>query len=134
MEENLNYSLHKWVIFILKIIPMILATTALLNTLLSYWNIDWPILSYLGGVSLFPLLFLYLASYAFKFCEYHRIFLHYVTVNWVLNIWDYYWGIPISDKGLFMLYMVITGLFMFLLLYFHQKEVKKRKEMFLNNN
>lgn len=134
MEESLNYSLHKWVIFILKIIPMILATTALLNTLLSYWNIDWPILSYLGGVSLFPLLFLYLASYAFKFCEYHRIFLHYVTVNWVLNIWDYYWGIPISDKGLFMLYMVITGLFMFLLLYFHQKEVKKRKEMFLNNN
>ena len=134
MEESLNYTLHKWAVFVLKIIPMLLATTSLLNTLLSYWDIDWPVLSYLGGISLFPLIFLYLASYAFKFCEYHRVFLHYVNVNWVLNIWDYYWGIPISNKGLFMLYMVITGLFMFLALYFHQKEVKSRKETLLNTN
>ena len=134
MEEPLNYTLHKLVVFVLKIIPMLLATTSLLNTLLSYWDIDWPVLSYLGGISLFPLIFLYLASYAFKFCEYHRVFLHYVTVNWILNIWDYYWGIPISNKGLFMLYMVITGLFMFLALYFHQKEVKSRKETLLNTN
>ena len=120
MEKELNYALHKWVLFIIKIIPMLLAVTALLNTILSYIGIDVPLLSYLGGISLFPLLFLYLASYAFHFCGYHRVFLHYVTVNWVLNIIDYYIVIPLSDKELFMLYMSITGVFLFILLYYYK--------------
>ena len=106
---------------------MLLALTALLNTLLSYFDIDVPLLSYIGGISLLPLLFLYLSSYVFKFCEYHRMFLHYVSVNWILNIIDYYWGIPVSNKSLFLLYMVITGIFLFLILYYHQKEVKKAR-------
>lgn len=120
MEKELNYALHKWVLFIIKIIPMLLAVTALLNTILSYIGIDVPLLSYLGGISLFPLLFLYLASYAFHFCGYHRVFLHYVTVNWILNIVDYYIVIPLSDKELFMLYMSITGVFLFILLYYYK--------------
>lgn len=126
MEEKVNYTLHKWVLLILKVIPMILAFTALLNTILSYWDVDIPLLSYLGGVSLFPLIFLYLSSYAFQFCEYHRMFLHYVTLNWVLNIYDYYIGIPLSDKELLMMYLIITGIFMFIILYLHLKELKNR--------
>ena len=119
--------LYKVEICFLKVIPMLLALTALLNTLLSYFDIDAPLLSYIGGISLLPLLFLYLSSYVFKFCEYHRMFLHYVSVNWILNIIDYYWGIPVSNKNLFLLYMVITGIFLFLILYYHQKEVRKTR-------
>ena len=98
---------------------MLLALIALLNTVLSYWDIDIPLLSYLGGVSLFPLVFLYLASYAFKFCECHRMFLHYVSLTWVLNIIDYYIGIPVSDKELFLIYMIIACVFLFVILYLH---------------
>ena len=119
--------LYKVEIYFLKIIPMLLALTTLLNTLLSYFYIDAPILSYIGGISILPLLFLYLSSYVFKFCEYHRIFLHYVTINWILNIVDYYWELPLSNKGVFLLYMIITGISLFLVLYYHQKEVKKAK-------
>jgi len=119
---------HKVMIWLIKVIPMLLAGISMLNTFLSYYGVDWPILSYLGGISLFPLLFLYLASYAFKFCEYHRLFLHYVAVNWILNIIDYYWGIPVSNKGMFLIYMVITGVFFFLLLYLHQREVEKSRQ------
>ena len=118
--------LHKWTLLLLKSIPMILALTALLNTLLSYYDIDVPLLSYLGGISLFPLIFLYLASYAFQFCEYHRMFLHYVTINWILNIVDYYWGIPISNKGLFILYIAITGISLFIILYLYLKSRKRK--------
>ena len=113
--------LYKLVVAVIRIIPMLLAAVALLNTVLSYFGIDAPILSYIGGVSLFPLVFLYLSSYAFKFCEYHRMFLHYVSVNWVLNIYDYYIGIPVSEKGILMLYAIITCIFLFLILYYHQK-------------
>ena len=127
MEERYtSFVLHKYVLFLLKVIPMLMALTCLLNTLLSYYDIDAPILSFIGGVSILPLLFFYLASYAFRFCAYHRMFLHYVVVNWGLNIIDYYWGIPVSDKGLFLLYMVITGIFLFLILYFYLKCRKKQ--------
>lgn len=118
MEER---RLYKLVIAVIRIIPMLLAAVALLNTVLSYFGIDAPILSYIGGVSLFPLIFLYLSSYAFRFCEYHRMFLHYVSVNWMLNIYDYYIGIPVSEKDIFMLYAIITCIFLFLILYYHQK-------------
>lgn len=66
---------------------MILAFTALLNSILSYFNIDLYILSYIGGISIFTMIFLYLSSYVFKFCEYHRMFLHYVVVTWIINNW-----------------------------------------------
>ena len=69
----------------------------LLNSILSYFNIDLVILSYIGGVSLITILFIYIASYTFKFCEYHRIFLYYIVVTWIINIIDLYIGIPIND-------------------------------------
>lgn len=118
--------LHSIVLKLLKIIPMLLALTALLNTLLSYFYVEVPLLSYIGGVSVLPLLFLYLSSYAFGFCSYHRMFLHYVLINWVLNIYDYYIGIPLSDKELLMLYLIITGVFLFIILYLHQKSLKNK--------
>lgn len=118
MEENtITRDLHRLLLFSLKVIPMLLALVSLLNTILSYMDIDVPLLSYIGGISLLPLLFLYLSSYAFRFCNYHRMFLHYVSVNWILNIYDYYIGIPLSDKSLFMMYMIITGITLFIILY-----------------
>ena len=98
MVENLRSKLlYKIELRLLKIIPMILAFTALLNSILSYFNIDLYILSYIGGVSIFTMVFLYLSSYVFKFCEYHRMFLHYVVVTWIINTVDYYIEIPIND-------------------------------------
>lgn len=121
-----RFRLHALELIAIKVIPMLLALVCLLNTVLSYFDIDAPVLSYIGGVSLLPLVFLYLSSYAFQFCSYHRMFLHYVSLNWILNIYDYYIGIPLSDKNLFMLYMIITGIFMFVILWQHQKAMKNR--------
>lgn len=132
MEEKSSYYLHKWVLWILKVIPMLLAFIALLNTTLSYWDVDIPLLSYLGGVSLFPLLFLYLVSYAFKFCACHRMFLHYVSATWGINIFDYYIGIPVSNKELFMFCMIIACIFLFLILYTHQQH-KRGKYLYGNH-
>jgi len=126
LRIKLLYKLEVWLV---KVIPVVIAGIALLNTILSYFCIDVPFLSYLGGVSILTLLFLYVSSYVFKFCVYHRMFIHYIALNWILNIIDYYWGIPVSDKGLFLIYMILTGIFLFVILYLHQKEVKKKRAL-----
>ena len=104
---------------------MILAFTALLNSILSYFNIDLYILSYIGGMSIFTMVFLYLSSYVFKFCEYHRIFLHYVVVTWIINTIDYYIGIPINDLEYLCLQMIIAGISLFIILLLYYKTNKK---------
>ena len=77
----MNKLLYKVTVIVLKILPMLLAFITLLNSILSYFNIDLVILSYIRGVSLITILFIYVSSYTFKFCEYHRIFLHYIVVT-----------------------------------------------------
>ena len=77
----MNKLLYKVTVIVLKILPMLLAFITLLNSILSYFNIDLVILSYIGGVSLITILFIYIDSYTFKFCEYHRMFLHYIVVT-----------------------------------------------------
>lgn len=126
VEERLrDKTLYKLELYLLKIIPMLLALIAFLNTVLSYFDIDLVIWSYIGSVSLLPLIFLYMSSYVFRFCEYHRMFLHYVVITNVLNVYDYYVGIPISDRELLVLYMIITGISLFIILYLYVKSTKK---------
>ena len=93
----MNKLLYKVTVIVLKILPILLAFITLLNSILSYFNIDLVILSYIGGVSLITILFIYIASYTFIFCEYHRMFLHYIVVTWIINIIDLYIGIPINN-------------------------------------
>ena len=109
-------TLYKLELIILKFIPFILAFVCFLNTVFSYFGIDLEFLAHIGGISLFTLLFLYVSSYVFKFCAYHRLALHYVVINNVLNIYDYYIGIPLNDRSLFIFYLVIAFIFLTLIL------------------
>ena len=117
----MNKLLYKVTVIVLKILPILLAFITLLNSILSYFNIDLVILSYIGGVSLITILFIYVTSYTFKFCEYHRIFLHYIVVTWIINIIDLYIGIPINDLEYLCLQMIVAGVSLFIILYFYLK-------------
>lgn len=101
---------------------MLLALSAMTGMFLDFFGMDSSIFSFIGGISLLPLIFIYLASYVFRFCEYHRMFLHYVVANNLLTYTDYYVGIPISDKSLFMVHIILIGIFLFLVLYFYRTE------------
>lgn len=126
VEESLrSKTLYKIEIGLLKIIPMVLAGIYLSNTILSYFlDIDLIILSYIGGISLLPLIFLYLSSYVFRFCIYHRVFLHYITINEIILILDTHIGLPISDLEYFCLQMSIFGISLFSFLYLYVKSNK----------
>lgn len=123
VEENSSLSNYKYKLFLgfLKILPIIMAGLFLLNTILSYFDIDWPVISYIASVGLIPWLFIMVASYLFRFCEYHRMFLWYIMANNILCWVDEEYGLPISDRGFFVLHIIVAGVFMFLVLYFHQK-------------
>ena len=123
--ESLNKSLYKIELYLMKIMPMLYALLSLLNTVLSYLDIDCVILSYIGSVSFITLLFLYITSYVFKFCEYHRVFIHYTTITWVLNIIDLYIGIPISDVAYLGVQLIVAGICLFTILYLYVKSNKK---------
>lgn len=120
-----NKVLYKALLGSLKIIPILIAMCYMLNTALAYIDIDIPVLSNLAGMSLFTWIFIYLASIVFRFCAYHRMFLYYILVTDVLNIVDYYVGIPISDFNLMMVHSVITGLALFIILYLYVKHNKQ---------
>ena len=123
--ENLNHkTLYKIELMLLKVIPMIMALNTLSNSILSYFNIDLTIFSYIGGVSLLPLIFFYLSSYVFRFCEYHRMFLHYMLIIDCINIYDYHIGFPISNLEYLCLHMIITGISLFLILYLYLNRKK----------
>lgn len=124
-----NKDLYKIELYLLKVMPMLLAAIYLVNTVLSYYDIIIPVLSYIGGLSLIPLVFMYISSYVFRFCSYHRMFLHYIVINDLINLTDYYYTLPISDWELFILRMSIAGVSLFVILYLyvkgHSKNVKK---------
>ena len=107
---------------VLKIIPMLLALCDVLNMVTDYFGIELSIFSILGGVSVLPLLFFYLVSFVFRYCVYHRMFLHYILVNNLLVYYDYYIGIHVEDRTMFLIHMIVAGLFLFLVLYFYRKE------------
>ena len=127
VEENSlrNKDLYKIELYLLKVMPMLLAAIYLINTVLSYYDIVLPALSYIGGLSFIPLLFMYISSYVFRFCSYHRMFLHYVVINDLINLIDYYYTLPISDWELLILHMSIAGISLFIILYLYVKSRSK---------
>ena len=65
-----------------------------------------------------------MAAEVFRFCNYHKMFLHYVTLNMLLNIVDYEIGLPIDNWALFCVYIAITGISLFIILYMYLNRKK----------
>lgn len=128
VEERLKSKiLYKIELLLLKIIPILMSLCSVCNSILSYFNIEVVTINYIGGVSLLPLIFLYLSSYVFKFCGYHRMFLHYLLITDIINIYDYHVGIPLDDLEYLCLHMIITLIIMFIVLYMYSIKNKLNK-------
>lgn len=121
MEANLSVKLVKLLRIYLKLIPVIIAILSFINCILSYYGIH---LKFLAHTFLFLLIgFVYIASYVLKFCEYHRISLHYIVIVYIINCYDYYIGIPINYRELFIMYSVITFIVIIIGIYLKLKRI-----------
>ena len=121
----MNKLLYKIELHLVKVIPMVYALLSLLHTTLSSFDINTVILSYICSVSFISLLFLYNTSRENKMCEYHRMFIHYTTITWILNIIDLYIGIPVSDIWYLGIQLIVAGISLFIILYLYVKSYKK---------
>lgn len=127
VEENskINKLYYKLFIVILKYIPMVIALCYVLNTVTAMLGIYIEPLSNIAGMSLLTWIFLYIATYVFRFCMYHRMFLWYILVDDLLNIADYYYELPVDTGNLLMIHNSIIGVFLFIILYLYVKSHKR---------
>lgn len=112
-------------ILVIKYIPMIISMFYILNTILCWLGIDAPVLSNIAGVSLLTWSFLFLSDIVFKFCIYHRMFLYYILVDDLLNIYDFYFWLPLSTVKVLEVHSVLIGLLLFSILYIYLKSYAK---------
>jgi hypothetical protein len=114
---------HKILLLLLKIVPAFMAFSYLMNTTCAFLGVPWQIITHYLGMFLAPMLYLYISSYVFKFCEFHRWFIHYMVVIEMLNITDWYWHIPVSNDTICIIHFIITAIFLIgaVLYYFIKK-------------
>ena len=121
VEEKLSLKLVKLFRVYLKLIPIVLAIASFGNCVLAYLDIQVKLLAHLFVFLLIS--FIYVASYVLKFCEYHRVSLHYIVAIYIINCYDYYIGIPIDYIELFMIYSIITFIAIVIGIYLKLKNI-----------
>ena len=133
IAQQRRSNLHKILLLSIKIMPMLISIFYLLNTILTFFNIDVIIISFIASVSLLPLLFMFLCSIVFQFCLYHRMFLYYIFICNLITYIDYKYTLPLSNFGLLMLYMIVSGISLFVILYSYVSNTKFNKSTVTKN-
>ena len=117
----MNKRMYKLELLCVKYVPIIIAAIVLLNAILAHFDVYVDELNYIAGTSFLTLVPMYISSIVYKFCKYHRMFIHYILTHKIVATIDMYIGIPLEDGMLLLLYLIIAGIFAFLALYLHQK-------------
>ena len=126
VENGVGKVLYKIELLLIKVIPFIIMFCYALNNILYYFDIEVIFLSTFSGLSILTWIFLYISSFVFKFCIYHRLPLYYILTIDIINYYDYLIGLPISDKRLFVLDIIIIGIFLLFIVYFKFKQHEQR--------
>lgn len=90
--------MYKVTILLLKVLPMVMVFAYLLMLCCFYYAPKYVVVPHLLGTVFAPLAFIYITSYVFKFCEFHRIFIHYYAFISILNVSDHYLHPYFNDK------------------------------------
>lgn len=120
-------ALYKITLLTLKMLPMIMSFSYLIMFILANTIEDYVIIPHILGTVIAPLVFVYLTSYVFKFCAFHRMFIHYYAFVELLNVTDYYIRIPISDEAITLLHDSVTIIFLISIVVTYIYKYKKDK-------
>lgn len=95
--------LYKADLFLLKLLPFIMAVSHVISTYCALLELNtgiifaMQIISHYLGLVLAPMMFMYISSKVFQFCNYHRMFIHYILILELMNVTNWYFKVPISN-------------------------------------
>ena len=134
--NQLNKDLYKVDLFLLKLLPMIMVVSHIIASygaifqVVSGVAIIVQIVSHYLGLVIAPIAFMYISSHVFQFCNYHRMFIHYIAVIELMNVTNWYFRIPITNELYNGIQVFITITFAILALIMY---IKKRRQIRLCN-
>lgn len=117
-----------------KYIPTIQLVGMLINNTLCKYNINniiTELCDILIGNSIANIAMLYICSYTFGFCKWHRYIITANLINIIIATIDKVFHIPVTDIELLSSYYVVAGIFILIAARSHVKETKrndKRKD------
>lgn len=122
-----NKELYKLTLFVLKVLPIVMAVSYFLNVYCSFVGVGFQLLTHYLGIVIAPLVFMYLSSHVFRFCNYHRMFIYYIASEEILALTDYYFHLPVSDFNIHLIHFANTALFFTtaIVLYLFKKGILK---------
>ena len=135
--NQLNKDLYKVDLFLLKILPVIMVISHIIASygaifkVVSGAAIIIQIVSHYLGLVIAPIAFMYISSHVFQFCNYHRMFIHYIAVIELMNVTNWYFKIPITNELYNGIQVTITITFAILALIMY---IKKRRQIRLCKN
>lgn len=126
MEGNLTLkrSLHRLLLICVKYLPILISFFYLLNVVLYCCGVDTCVISIISGTSILTLVFMYICSALFKFCFYHRMFIHYILLNNVLNITLDVLCVSEDVTKVLTYNLILLGFCLFLIIYSYVKHNK----------
>ena len=119
--------LHRLFLMIVKYLPFVIALGYLTTSILHCFGIICYVIPNLLYMSPITALFIICASFAFRFCIWHRLPIYYALTIHILAIIDYYTAITISSSVLLFAYLVIAVIFILIGMYLKNRYNKIKK-------
>lgn len=128
--------LYKIDLFLLKLLPVVMVISHIIASYGAIFQINTgieiiiQIISHYLGLVIAPIAFMYVSSHVFQFCNYHRMFIHYIAVIELMNVTNWYFKIPITNKLYNEIQVTITIVFAIIAIIMY---IKKRRQIRLCN-
>ena len=116
---------HKLFLLCAKWIPVVTAIGILVTNTIAYYgcnDIVVDIFNFNIGTSVAGVILMYVCSYAFNFCTWHRVVISYNASVMLLTFFIRYTSIECGYSLLLLLYYILAGVFTLIGLYLHNKK------------
>lgn len=124
MDQKLK---RKICLIFIKYTPWVIGLYYLIVSILSCYGINVIALSSVFSIGVIAILLVICLSLILQFCIWHRLPLYYAAIIEVLNGIDYYLLIPIPNKLMLIVYLIIFGIFILIGAYIKNEQNVKRK-------
>lgn len=119
--------MYKVTLALLKRLPMVMAFSYLMMLFCFNYIPEYVIIPHILGTIVPMMAFLYITSYVFKFCAFHRLFIHYYVFIDILNVTDHYFYNYLNEDVVTFLHDSGTIIFLVTVIIMYLYKYKKDK-------